>query len=96
MPRSRRRLNAPGVRKVLAACEEANRKGLSVVSGLNGRYMALKSLMAIMSRMSDYTGKTLSWDQAMNSQEDLSPSEYSWDAAPPNAEVAVPGLTPLV
>ena len=31
-------MDAPGVRRVLAACAEAKRKGLSVVSGLNMRY----------------------------------------------------------
>jgi hypothetical protein len=32
----------------------------------------------------------------MNSQEDLSPSGYDWEATPPKAEVAVPGVTPFI
>ena len=52
--------------------------------------------MAIMSRMSAYTGQSLTWKQVMNSTEDLSPSSYAWDARPPEAVVAVPGVTKFV
>jgi predicted dehydrogenase len=62
----------------------------------NGLYMAKSTMMAIMARMSAYTGQTLSWEQALASQQDLSPSRYAWDAVPPPAEVAVPGVTPFV
>ncbi len=59
----------------------------------NGDYMAKSTMMAIMSRMSAYTGQSLTWDEAFQSQEDLSPSGYTWDATPPKSEVAVPGVT---
>jgi myo-inositol 2-dehydrogenase/D-chiro-inositol 1-dehydrogenase len=62
----------------------------------NGDYMAPSTMMAIMSRMSAYTGKSLLWEQVMNSREDLSPAGYSWDAQPPKATVAVPGVTQFV
>ncbi len=62
----------------------------------NGEYMAKSTLMAIMSRMSAYTGQSLTWEQALNSKEDLSPSGYAWDDDPPPAEVAVPGVTKFV
>lgn len=62
----------------------------------NGDYMAKSTLMAILARLSAYTGQTLTWDQAMNSQWDLSPSEYSWDGQPPEASVAIPGKTKFV
>ncbi|MHC4242557.1 MAG: Gfo/Idh/MocA family protein [Planctomycetota bacterium] len=62
----------------------------------NGDYMAKSTLMAIMSRMSAYTGRSLTWEQALNSKEDLSPSGYTWDAAPPKVEVAVPGVTKFI
>jgi hypothetical protein len=58
--------------------------------------MANSTMMAIMSRMSAYTGRSLTWEQAINSQEDLSPSGYSWDSEPPASEVAVPGLTKFI
>ena len=59
----------------------------------NGQYMAKSTMMAIIARMSAYTGKTLTWEQAMSSEETLSPKSYTWDAAPPKSEVAMPGLT---
>jgi predicted dehydrogenase len=62
----------------------------------NGDYMAKSTMMAIMARMSAYTGQTLTWDQAMNSEQHLAPSAYTWDADPPEAVVAVPGVTRFV
>jgi hypothetical protein len=59
----------------------------------NGDYKAKSTLMAILARMSAYTGQSLTWDEAMNSAELLAPSEYSWSAEPPEARVAVPGVT---
>jgi len=62
----------------------------------NGDYMAKSTMMAILARLTAYTGQTLTWEEAMKSKLDLSPSAYSWDAAPPPAEVAIPGVTPFV
>jgi myo-inositol 2-dehydrogenase / D-chiro-inositol 1-dehydrogenase len=62
----------------------------------NGDYMARSTMMAIMARMSAYTGQTLMWDQVMNSEEHLAPSAYAWDAEPPEAVVAIPGVTEFV
>jgi predicted dehydrogenase len=62
----------------------------------NGRYMAHSTMLAIMARMTAYTGQTLTWEQAMNSQQKLDPTSYSWDGQPPPAEVAIPGVTRFV
>ncbi len=62
----------------------------------NGNYMAKSTMMAIIARMSAYTGKSLTWEQGMGSTEQLSPSRYAWDADPPPAIVAVPGVTRFV
>jgi predicted dehydrogenase len=62
----------------------------------NGEYMAKSTMMAILARMSAYTGQRLTWDQALASQERLAPDAYSWDADPPPAEVAIPGITRFV
>jgi predicted dehydrogenase len=62
----------------------------------NGDYMSKSTLMAIMGRMATYTGQVITWEQAMNSQENLSPERYDWDAAPPESKVAIPGLTKLI
>ncbi len=58
----------------------------------NGEYMSRSTQLAIMGRMSAYTGKTITWEQALNSKENLSPPRYDWISmdVPP---VAVPGVT---
>jgi hypothetical protein len=65
--------------------------------------MAYSTLLAIMGRMATYTGRVITWEQAMDSKEDLSPSAYTWDAAPPilpdeNGQypIAIPGITRFV
>jgi len=62
----------------------------------NGEYMAHSTLLAIMGRMAAYTGQQVTWEQALNSKEDLSPPSYTWDAKMPNWEVAMPGKTRFV
>jgi len=62
----------------------------------NGDYMTKSTLMAILGRMATYTGQKITWEQAMNSQEDLSPDRYEWDGKPPKSEVAIPGVTRFV
>jgi hypothetical protein len=62
----------------------------------NGEYMAKSTLLAILGRMATYTGQKVSWEQAMNSAEDLSPSGYDWNANPPPSEIAIPGMTKVV
>jgi predicted dehydrogenase len=62
----------------------------------NGDYMSKSTLMAIMGRMATYTGQKITWEQALNSKENLSPERYDWDAAPPKSEVAIPGVTKFV
>ena len=68
----------------------------------NGRYMAVSTMLAILGRMVNYTGKTLTWEEALNSTEDLSPARYAWDADPPSLpdengryKIAMPGVTKL-
>ena len=61
----------------------------------NGEYMAKSTLLAIMGRMATYTGQEITWDQAMNSSQDLSPERYAWGPAPA-VEVALPGVTKFV
>lgn len=62
----------------------------------NGEYMAKSTLLAIMGRMAAYTGKQITWEQALNSKEDLSPPAYDWDVKLPDPPVAVPGVTKFV
>jgi myo-inositol 2-dehydrogenase / D-chiro-inositol 1-dehydrogenase len=58
--------------------------------------VAESTLTAILGRMSAYTGKQVSWDQALHSQQSLMPEHLDWHGSLPVAEVAAPGKTPLV
>lgn len=60
----------------------------------NGHYMANSTMIAIMGRMATYTGKTIGWEQALNSNEQLGPETYEWSSLPVPA-VALPGQTPF-
>ncbi|MHC1762720.1 MAG: Gfo/Idh/MocA family oxidoreductase [Verrucomicrobiia bacterium] len=62
----------------------------------NGEYMAKSTLLAIMGRMATYTGQTVTWEQALNSAEDLSPASYDWKARPPESPIAMPGVAKLI
>lgn len=65
---------------------------------------AAKSTMtAIMGRYATYSGKVVTWDEALNGQVDLFPEKLAWDAMPkllPNADGfyphAVPGKTKVI
>ena len=58
----------------------------------NGVYMSYSTMLAIMGRMATYTGQRITWEQAINSQENLSPERYEWgDVKTP--KVAMPGIT---
>ena len=48
-----------------------------------------------MGRMSAYTGKAVTWDQALNSKLDLTPKSLKFGPCP-TPPVAVPGETPLI
>jgi hypothetical protein len=61
----------------------------------NGPYMSKSTLMAIMGRMATYTGQAVTWEQALQSREKLSPDRYDWNAKPPESSVAIPGVTKL-
>ena len=61
----------------------------------NGDYMCKSTMLAIAGRMSAYTGQKLTWEAAMNSQENLMPATCEWGAAP-DARIAKPGITKFV
>ncbi len=48
----------------------------------NGDYMCKSTLMAIMGREACYSGKTITWDEAMKSEQSLVPKVYQWGDAP--------------
>jgi hypothetical protein len=64
---------------------------------------AKSTLTAIMGRMATYSGQVVTWEQAMNSDLDLSPEVYAFDATPPILPlpsgyypVPVPGETRVI
>ncbi len=61
----------------------------------NGDYMVKATQMALMGRLAAYTGQTVTADQALNSQQDLTPKIYQWGDMPV-APVAIPGKTEFV
>jgi predicted dehydrogenase len=58
--------------------------------------VAESTLSAILGRMSAYTGKRVTWDQALNSREQLVPDQLTWQTQLPDWQLAIPGKTPLV
>jgi myo-inositol 2-dehydrogenase/D-chiro-inositol 1-dehydrogenase len=64
----------------------------------DGEWMTNSTMLAIMGRMVAYTGQTITWDQAFNSNEVLGPKmeDYSMDLKWPVPPVAQPGITPFV
>ena len=64
---------------------------------------AKSTLSAIMGRMATYTGKKITWDQIMNSKENLVPDNLSWNSEAPalpdsngNYKIPVPGKTKFI
>ena len=63
----------------------------------DGARMCTSTMMAIMGRMAAYTGQQVTWDMALNSQEDLFPKDIDWKSGkhqPP--PVARPGAKEVV
>ncbi len=61
----------------------------------DGTWMAHSTLMSVMGRMAAYTGQVVTWDQALNSTDEMALKEWAWTQRTP-LPVAVPGETPLV
>ena len=66
----------------------------------SGHYMVISDMLQVMGRMASYTGKVITWDEAMASTLSLAPSAYTWEAVPPtqpgadgNYPIAMPGIT---
>ncbi|MEM1296355.1 MAG: Gfo/Idh/MocA family oxidoreductase [Verrucomicrobiota bacterium] len=63
----------------------------------DGDWMIHSTMMAVMGRMSAHTGQLITWDQALNAQEDLYAEEggLAWDESFQPSPVAVPGVTSI-
>src|ERR1043166_3781431 len=69
------------------------RKGEPINDGVR---MARSTMLAIMGRMAAYTGKEITWEEALNSKENLQPERIAWDIALPVPPVATPGKTNFI
>lgn len=54
-------------------------------------HLAHSTLTAIMGRTAAYAGKVVKWDEVMDSNERLGPTDYAMGPVPIKAEVPVPG-----
>ena len=66
-------------------------------------YGAITTMTAIMGRMATYSGKVISWDDAIKSKISLAPNRYDWDGTPsalPGPDglypCAIPGVTKVM
>ncbi|MDB6109248.1 MAG: oxidoreductase domain protein [Pedosphaera sp.] len=59
----------------------------------DGVRLAHSTLTAIMGRMAAYTGQEITWEQALNSKEELVPANLAWDTKLTAAPMAMPGKT---
>ncbi|MBM3953493.1 MAG: Gfo/Idh/MocA family oxidoreductase [Planctomycetes bacterium] len=62
----------------------------------DGDRMTNSTAMAIMARMSAYTGQPVTWEQLWASKEDLAPPTWEFGPVIPPTPIAVPGKTKLV
>lgn len=78
--------------------QELNELVASIRSGNpinDGEWMTQSTMIGILGRMATYTGLLLTWEQAWNSKEDLTPPKYEFGPLPV-PPVAMPGRTPFV
>jgi hypothetical protein len=61
----------------------------------NGEWLTKSTLMAILGRMATFTGQVITWEQPLNSKEDLTPPKYEFTSLPV-PPVAMPGFTKFV
>jgi predicted dehydrogenase len=61
----------------------------------NGTWMATSTMLAILGRMAAYTGQTITWKEALESNQVLAPTieQYAWNLQWPGQQIAKPGVT---
>jgi myo-inositol 2-dehydrogenase/D-chiro-inositol 1-dehydrogenase len=64
----------------------------------DGEMMANSTLLGILGRMVAYSGQSITWEQAMNSNQVLGPDfhKYDWDLKWPVPPPAIPGVTKVI
>jgi hypothetical protein len=59
----------------------------------DGERMATSTMLAMMGRMAAYTGQQITWEQALNSQEQLGPATIDWNGSFKPSPMPLPGVT---
>lgn len=64
----------------------------------DGQMMANSTMLAILGRMVAYSGQTITWEEAMNSNQRIGPEfdQYSWNLKYTSPEIAIPGVTKVL
>lgn len=62
----------------------------------DGEWMAHSTMLAILGRMAAYTGQKVTWEDALNSKEDLAPDNLKWNDKFDPGGVPMPGKNKLV
>ena len=62
----------------------------------NGDRMCTSTMMGIMGRMAAYSGLEITWEQALNSQENLFPEKLDWNGSHEVPPIALPGKKKFV
>jgi len=64
----------------------------------DGEWMANSTMLAIWARMVGYSGQTITWEQALNSEKNLGPmvEDYRWDLNFEMTPIAIPGVTKVI
>jgi predicted dehydrogenase len=63
----------------------------------DGAFMCHSTMLGIMGRMAAYTGKRVTWEQVLNSKDDLAPEDtLKWDSSFTPTPMPKPGVTPVV
>lgn len=69
----------------------------------NAEYGAKSTMTALLGRMATYSGKVITWDEAINSEKSVMPEKLGWEETPPVVPkknglypVPVPGVTEVL
>lgn len=57
----------------------------------DGEWMLHSTMVGIMGRMAAYSGKKITWDEAINSTEDLAPDDLTWNSSFNPGAIPQPG-----
>jgi hypothetical protein len=61
----------------------------------DGEWMATSTMLAVLGRMVAYTGQTITWQEAFNSDQVMGPEtdQFNWQLKWPGPGIAIPGVT---